>query len=171
MTQKFSFNWLNSIKYLFYGSELVGIDTLFALFQKFLLSRQNFEFSVNAVLHITGSNQPILLILNSKHRTTLEHIVFKFEENRTKIATLRVPHRKKYKVAAMTSSHLKFQKLRKKSLANICQIIYGKFHQNWFICLGCRDDTHAHTDRHTHTCDSASFMTSVAKVANGSEKF
>ena len=57
----------------------------------------------------------------------------------------------KYKMAAMTSSNSKFQKPRKMTLANICQIICGKFHQNRFIRLGCRDDTHIQTHRHTHT--------------------
>ena len=51
----------------------------------------------------------------------------------------------------MTSSNSKFQKPRKKTLANICQIICGKFHQNRFIRLGCRDDTHIQTHTHTHT--------------------
>ena len=39
------------------------------------------------------------------------------------------------------------------SLANIFQIICGKFHQNRPICMGCRDDTHrqTHTQTHTHT--------------------
>ena len=50
----------------------------------------------------------------------------------------------------MTSSNLKFQKPRKTTLANICQIMCGKFHQNRFIRLGCRDDTHRRTDRQTH---------------------
>ena len=37
------------------------------------------------------------------------------------------------------------------SLANICQIICGKFHQNRFIRLGCKDDTDRQTDRQTDT--------------------
>jgi len=37
------------------------------------------------------------------------------------------------------------------SLANILQIICGKLHQNRFIRLGCRDDTHTQTHTHTHT--------------------
>merc|ERR1712012_989354 len=44
------------------------------------------------------------------------------------------------------------------TLANILEIICVKFHQNRFICLGCRDDTHrrtdAQTDTHTHTLGS-----------------
>ena len=47
----------------------------------------------------------------------------------------------------MTSSILNFQKPRKMSLTNICQIICAKFHQNRHNRLGCRADT----DRHTHT--------------------
>ena len=52
---------------------------------------------VRAVLNKTGSYQPILLIFNSKHGVPLGYIVSKFEENRTKITTVRVPHRKSAK--------------------------------------------------------------------------
>ena len=58
---------------------------------------------------------------------------------------------RKCKMAAMTSSNSKFQKPRKMTLANILKIICVKFHQNRFIRLGCRDDTHRHTHTHTHT--------------------
>ena len=45
------------------------------------------------------------------------------------------------------------------TLANICQMICGKFHRSRFIRLGCRDDTHTNihtqthrnTQKHTHT--------------------
>ena len=56
---------------------------------------------------------------------------------------------RKCKMAAMTSSNSKFQKPRKMTLANILKIICVKFHQNRFIRLGCRDDTHTQTDAHT----------------------
>ena len=96
-TQNFSSNRLNIIKFVFYGSELVEINTLLARFQNFQFSRQNFDFLLNAVLSITGSYQSILLIFNSKHRNTTRKLVSKFEENRTKIATVRVPQRKNAK--------------------------------------------------------------------------
>merc|ERR1712240_749909 len=81
----------------------------------------------------------------------------------------------KYKMAAMTSSNSKFQKPRKTTLANICQIICGKFHQNRLIRLGCRDDTHIqthrHTDRqtdtHTHTLGSiATYSVKMTEFKN-----
>ena len=92
-TQNFSSNRLNIIKFVIYGSELVEINTLLARFRKFQFSRQKLDFLLNAVLSTTGSYQPILLIFNSKHRHTPKKLVSKFEENRTKIATMRVPQR------------------------------------------------------------------------------
>ena len=71
-------------------------------------------------------------------------------KNQTKIATVSAATQK-CKMAAMTSSNSKFQKPRKMTLANICQMICGKFHQNRFIRLGCRDDTHRRTHIHTDT--------------------
>ena len=108
-------------------------------------------FFENAVLYISGSYRPILLIFNSKHWKTTLYLVLNFEENRSKIATVRVPEWKTYKMAAMTSSILNFQNPWKMSLANILKIICGKFHQNRPIRMGCRDDTHIHTHTHTHT--------------------
>ena len=96
-TQNFSFNRLNIIKFVIYGSELVEINTLLARFRKFQFSRQKLDFLLNAVLSTTGSYQPILLIFNSKHWHTPKKLEFKFEENRTKIATVRVPQRKNTK--------------------------------------------------------------------------
>ena len=96
-TQNFSSNRLNIIKFVIYGSELVEINTLLARFRKFQFSRQKLDFLLNAVLSTTGSYQPILLIFNSKHRHTPKKLVSKFEENRTKIATVRVPQRKNAK--------------------------------------------------------------------------
>ena len=52
---------------------------------------------VRAVLNKTMSYRPILLIFNSKHGVPLGYIVSKFEENRTKITPVRVPHRKSTK--------------------------------------------------------------------------
>ena len=105
--------------------------------------------------HNGRSYWPILLIFNSKHWKTTLYLVLNFEENRSKIATVRVPEWKTYKMAAMTSSILNFQNRWKMSLANILKIICGKFHQNRPIRMGCRDDTHTQThtqtDRHTDT--------------------
>ena len=48
-------------------------------------------FSKNAIRHIGGSCQPISLILNSKQRKTNFYLLTNFEENRSKIGTVRVP--------------------------------------------------------------------------------
>ena len=67
----------------------------------------NFDFGANfgrktqkivrAVLNKTGSYRPILLIFNTKHGMALGYFVSKFEENRTKITAVRVPHTKNAK--------------------------------------------------------------------------
>ena len=54
-------------------------------------------------------------------------------------------------MAAMTSSNLNFQKSKKTTQVNICQIICAKFHQNRRNRLGCRASTQRHTHTHTHT--------------------
>ena len=121
------------------GSQLVGIDTLLARFQKTYFWRPFwFFFLENAVLHIGRSYKPILLIFNSKQWKTTLYIVLNFEEHRSKIATVRVPDLKTYKMAAMTSSILNFQNPWKMSLANILRIICGKFHQNRSIRIKVR---------------------------------
>ena len=71
---------------------------------------------------------------------------------------------RKCKMAAMTSSNSKFQKPRKMTLANILEIICVKFHQNRFICLGCRDDTDRQTHRRTHTHTLGSIATYSVKM-------
>ena len=69
---------------------------------------------VRAVLNKTGSYPPILLIFNSKHGVVLGYTVYQFEANRSKITTVRVPHTKTYKMAAMTSSNWDIPNLREK---------------------------------------------------------
>ena len=54
-------------------------------------------------------------------------------------------------MAAITSSISKFQNPGKEDLANICQIICRKFHQNPLIRMGCSASTHTQIDRQTHT--------------------
>ena len=51
----------------------------------------------------------------------------------------------------MTSSNLNFQKSKKMTQVNICQIICAKFHQNRHNRFGCRASTHRHTHTQTHT--------------------
>ena len=55
------------------------------------------RFGIRAVLNKTGNYQPILLIFNTKHGMALGYFVSKFEENRTKITAVRVPHTKNAK--------------------------------------------------------------------------
>merc|ERR1712105_261745 len=106
-------NRQNIIKFVIYGSELVEIDTLLVQNQKFCFWRPFCHFFRNAVSHNFQSYQPILLILNSKHGTDLNLNVLKFEENRNKIATVRVPEPKTAIMAVMTSSNLNVQNRRK----------------------------------------------------------
>ena len=117
---------------------------------------QNFDFGSHFVLFLktrlaitSKGNQPILLIFDSKHGMDFYFNVLKFEQDRSKIATVRVTHSKTAIMAAMTSSNLNFQNRRKTDLANVLQVICGKFNQNWSIHLGCRDDTDTQTDRQT----------------------
>ena len=109
-------------------------------------------FFENAVRHIGGSYQPISLILNSKQRKTTFYLLTNFEENRIKIATVRVPHRKASKMAAMTSSFRIF-KIREKRTS---QISVRSFVENFIkidpsVWAGELPHTHTHTDAHTHT--------------------
>ena len=97
LTNYFSLNGLNTIKFNCYGSELIEINTLLAQFRKCKFSYQNVDFLLNAVCSITGSYQLILLIFISKHWTTPDYFLFKFEQNWSKIATVRVPQRKNAK--------------------------------------------------------------------------
>ena len=83
------------IKFVIRGSELVEIDILLAQVQKFLLLAAVLIFFRKR--HIGGSYQPISLILNSKQLKTTFYLLLNFKENRTKIATVRVPQRKNAK--------------------------------------------------------------------------
>ena len=116
------------------------------------LENQKGDFSQTRSAFSTGSYWPILLIFNSKHRKTLNFLVYNFEEDRSKIATVRVPHSKTYKMAAMTSSDQHFQNLRKVSSQNLVKIMWSKFHQNRPNSVqikGC--DRHTHTHTYTRT--------------------
>jgi len=77
------------------------------------------HFFENAVSHNSQSYQPILMILNSKQWIGFFFPFLKFEENRSKIAAVRVPQPKTAMMAAMTSSNLSFQNRRKTDLANL----------------------------------------------------
>ena len=105
---KYWSNRQNIIKFVIYGSELVEIDTLLVQFErhfkKDVFWRPFCLFYENAVSHNFQSYQLILLIFNSKQGTDLNFIVLKFEENRSKFATVRVPQPKAAIMAAMTSS-------------------------------------------------------------------
>ena len=85
------------------------------------------HFSKTQLGHIGGSYRPILIIFNIKYLMTTLYLVCNFEDNWSKIATMRVLEWKKYKMAAMTSSNSKFPIPRKLTLGNICQILCGKF--------------------------------------------
>ena len=148
MTGNDATNRLNIIIFVISRSISVEIDTSLALFQKKKFLAAILIFFENAVRHIGGSYQPISLILNSKQRKTTFYLLTNFEENRSKIATVRVPHRKASKMAAMTSSFRIF-KIREKRTS---QISVRSFVENfikidptiWAAAL-------PHTHTHTHT--------------------
>ena len=111
--------------------------------------------SHSLIRYFDKSSQPILLIFNSKQIKSTFYLVSKFEDNRSKIATVRVPHSKTYKTAAMTSSDQHFQNLRKVSSQNLVKIMWFKFHQNRSnTCSvqikGCDRHTYTHTYTHTY---------------------
>ena len=84
------------------------------------------NFFENGVGNIGGSYQPILMILNIKQWKTTFYLVLYFEEKiEQKLRPESVPS-KKGKIAAITSSTLKFQNPRKNDITNICQIICKK---------------------------------------------
>ena len=113
---------------------------------------QKGNFSKTRSTFSTGRYQPTLLIFNIKHRKRTFCTVCNFKKDRSKIATVRVPHLKTYKMAAMTSSDQHFQNLRKVSSQNLVKIMWSKFHQNRPNSVqikGCDRRTHTHTHIHT----------------------
>ena len=149
----------------------VDIDNSLALFQKFCFWRPFWLFFKNAVGHIGRSYQPISLILNSKQRKTTFYLLTNFEENQSKIATVRVPQRKASKMAAMTSSFRNFKIREKRTL----QISVRSFVENFIkidpsVWAGelphtyrrTHTHTHIHTYTHTHALGSiASFAVNI----------
>ena len=71
--------------------------------------------------------------------------ICQFEENCLKTTTVRVPHRKTYKKAVMTSSKQKFEKLKKVSSQIFVKIIWVNFQQIWPKIVEI-----IHPYRHTH---------------------
>ena len=113
LTENDTSNRLNIIIFVISRSISVEKDTSLALFKKTNFGGHFDFFFLNAVGHIGGSYQPISLILNSKQWKTTFYLLTNFEENQSKIATVRVPQRKSAKIAAMTSSFENF-KIREK---------------------------------------------------------
>ena len=94
---KLTSNRQNNSKFVLCRSELVYVDTLLVRIRKFYFWRPFWIFFKNAVRYCVKTYRPILLIFNSKLWKTTVYLVFKFEENRSKIATVRVPERKNAK--------------------------------------------------------------------------
>ena len=141
-------NRRNIIKFVISGSELVKIDILLAQDQNFYFWRPFWIFFENAVYNIGRSYRPILLIFNSKHWKTTLYLVLNFEENQSKIATMRVPEWKSTKWPLWRYRFRNYknrEEITGEYLPDICR----KFNQNRPIRLGCRDYTHRHTDRQT----------------------
>ena len=110
-------------------------------------------FFDNAVRFLTRSYQPILLIFNSKHWKAPNFLVYNFKGHQSKISTVRVPHLKTYKTAAITSSKQHFQNQRKASSQIFAVIMWSKLHQNWPNSVqikGCHRQIHTQKDRLTH---------------------
>ena len=92
---RFSWKW--------HFTHLFQTNLIFAAITSHFLSE--LRSVVRAVCNKTGSDQPILLILDSNHGMVLGYIVSKFEENWSKIATLTGPHTKsKPKVGTLKPS-------------------------------------------------------------------
>ena len=144
-------NRLNIIIFVISRSISVEIDTSLALFKKKIGGHFDFFFE-NAVGHIGESYQPILLILNSKQWKTTFYLVLNFEENRTKIATVRVPKRKSAKWPPWRHRFRIFKFWEKTT----SQISVRSFVENfieihpsvWAVALS---HTHRRTHIHTYT--------------------
>ena len=75
-----------------------------------------------------------------------------FEENCSEIRTVRLPHRKTYKITVMTSSKQKCEKLKKVSSQIFVKIIWVNFQRIWpkiVEIIHPYRQTHTHTDRRT----------------------
>ena len=170
---------IQSTKYYHIRDQQVNFSRnrhLTCLVSKILFLAAILIFFENAVRHIAGSYRLISLILNSKQRKTTFYLPTNFEENRSKIATVRVPQRKSAKMAAMTSSFGNF-KIRGKRTS---QISVRSFVENfikidpsvWAGELPHTDrqtdrqtDTHTHT--HTHTLGSiATYSVKLTEYEN-----
>ena len=89
------------------------------------------------------------LVCNPIQTHQPEKTICQFEENCLKITTVRVPHRKTYKKAVMTSSKQKFEKLKKVSSQIFVKIIWVNFQQIWPKIVEIIHP-YRHTDRQTH---------------------
>ena len=78
-------------------------------------------FFENTVCYNFQSYEPILLIIVNKHGRRFYFHVLKFEENWSKIATMRGTQPKLAIMAAMTSSKLNFQNRRKWTSQKYCR--------------------------------------------------
>ena len=119
-------------------------------FKHFNLSAKVLNFLLNAVCSTTKCYQPILLIFDSKHWHTPEYLAFKFGENRSKIASVRVLQCKNAKWTPSRHQIRIFKNRENNLLIDICQIICGRFHQNGLIRLGSRDDIHTYACTYIH---------------------
>ena len=135
-------------------SELVYMDTSLVLIWKNSFWRPFWIFFENAVRYNVETYQPILLIFNSKLWNTTVYLVFKFEENRSKIATVRVPRRNSSKWPPWRHRFRNF-KIREKWTS---QISVRSFVENFIkidpsVWAGelPHTYTHTHTQTHTHT--------------------
>ena len=133
---------LNNIIFVISKSILVEIDTSF-------IFGGHFDFFLNAVRHIGKSYLSISLILKSKQWKTTFCLILNFKDNRSKIATLRVPQRKTNKMAAMMS-RFRNVKIREKLTYKYLSDHLWKMSSKLIHPFGLYH-CHQHTYTHTHT--------------------
>ena len=94
------------------------------------------------------------LVCNPKQTHEPKKTICQFEENCLKITTVRVPHKKTYKITVMTSSKQNFEKLKKVSSQIFVKIIWVNFHRfkpKIVEIINPDRQTDRQTDRHTDT--------------------
>ena len=143
-------NRLNITKFIIRRSISVEIDTSLALFETFFLAAI-LIFFFRKCGRRNWRNLPTDLA-DLKYQTVEDNFLscVKFGKKSDKNCDRKSAPTKKCKMPAMTSSISNFRNPRKTDLANICQIICRKFHQNPSIRLGCSAVTHTQTHTHIH---------------------
>ena len=115
------------------GGRYFLVGFVVKMWKSAFLEKSAFFLKTRFGIYIGISYRPILLIFSSKHWKATLHLVFNFQENRIKIATVRVPEWKNTIWPPWRHPFWIFKMQEKTFPANICPIICGKFHSNWCI--------------------------------------